>query len=430
MQPELSAEPTHHTVIIVGGGQAGLSVAYELRQRGIDHVIFEAQRAGHAWRDKRWDSFCLVTPNWQCQLPGFPYQGNEPDGFMKKDEIVAYLDAYLAFSRPPLREGVRVTRVVQKSDGAGRRRFFVSTSRGEFSADQVVIAAGNYHVPKIPTMASQLPPELVQLHASEYRNAAALPEGAVLVVGTGQSGCQIAEDLQLEGRQVHLCVGSAPRVARRYRNRDVVAWLHDMGHYDLPVDKHPLKQGVRAKANHYVTGRDGGRDIDLRAFAKKGMQLHGRLLGIASGTLTFADDLKKNLDNADAVSESIKRSIDDYIARAGSDAPSEPPYVPVWQPGPTARELDCSAANITSVIWSMGYRADFGFIELPAFDADGSPVHERGITQVAGLYFIGLPWLYTWGSGRFSGVARDAAYLVDHIGKGRARKHVAQESVA
>jgi putative flavoprotein involved in K+ transport len=406
-----SDRTTHHSVIVVGGGQAGLSVSYGLKQRGIDHVIFEQHRAGHAWRERRWDSFCLVTPNWQCQLPGHAYPGNDPDGFMKKHEIVEYLEQYVAKLKPPLHEGVRVSSVRRSQHG----RFCVSSSLGEHTADQVVIAAGNYHVPKIPAMAAALPSQIVQLHASEYRNAQALPAGAVLVVGTGQSGCQIAEDLQLEGRRVHLCVGGAPRVARRYRGRDVVAWLHDMGHYDLPVDQHPLKEGVRAKANHYVTGRDGGRDIDLRLFARDGMQLHGRLLDIRDSKLTFGADLERNLDAADASSAKIKSSIDEHIAAAGILAPTEAPYEPVWRPESIPLELDYLEAGIGSVIWSMGYKADFSWVELPVFDDKQYPIHQRGVTPAAGLYFIGLPWLYTWGSGRFSGVARDAAFLVNKI---------------
>jgi putative flavoprotein involved in K+ transport len=411
---------SHYSVIVVGGGQAGLSVSHGLKQRGIDHIIFEQHVACHAWREKRWDSFCLVTPNWQCQLPGHPYAGDDPDGFMKKQEILAYLDDFIRALDPPLREGVRVHSVRAGKSGG----FAVSTSIGEFSADQVVIAAGNYHIPMIPGMARELPEHVLQLHASEYRNAAALPEGAVLVVGTGQSGCQIAEDLHLAGRKVHLCVGSAPRVARRYRGRDVVAWLADMGHYDLPVDRHPLKEGVRAKANHYVTGRDGGRDIDLRLFARQGMQLHGRLLEIAAGRLRFGDDLERNLDNADATSESIKRSIDAYIAERGIDAPTEAAYVPVWRPTAELSALDVAEAGIGAVIWSMGYRADFRWVQLPVFDDKQYPLHQRGVSPQPGLYFIGLPWLYTWGSGRFSGIARDAVFLVEKIAARAVRAEV------
>jgi putative flavoprotein involved in K+ transport len=403
----------HFPVVIIGGGQAGLSVSYYLKQRNIEHLVLEKDQAFHAWRTQRWDSFCLVTPNWQCRLPGLPYDGDDPEGFMRRDELNAYLDRFLAKLDPPLEEGVSVTRVKRAADGT----FEIATSRGDLRADQVVIAAGNYHIPKIPRLSEKLPSSIAQLHVSAYRNPAQLPDGAVLVVGTGQSGCQIAEDLHLEDRKVHLAVGSAPRVARRYRGRDVVAWLDDMGYYDLSVERHPLKEGVRDKANHYVTGRDGGRDIDLRKFALEGMQLHGRLLEIEGTKLRFGSDLKQNLDNADTVSANIKRSIDEYIARAGIAAPEEAPYQPVWQPGALQTELDLVEANITSVVWCMGFSSDFSWLELPVFDGRGKPVHERGVTGSDGVYFVGLPWLYTWGSGRFSGVARDAEYVVNQLAR-------------
>jgi putative flavoprotein involved in K+ transport len=407
------------SVAIVGGGQAGLAMSRLLVERDIDHLVFEKHRIGHAWREKRWDSFCLVTPNWQCRLPHFPYAGDDPDGFMQRDEIVAYLEAFAASFAPPVREGVEVTRLTRDTTHTYR----IETSEGTFAADQVVVATGGYHVARIPRMSERLPRDIVQLHSSEYRNAQSLPPGAVLVVGTGQSGCQIAEDLHLAGRAVHLCVGSAPRVARRYRGRDVVEWLDRMGHYDLPVHEHPPGEGVRRNANHYVTGRDGGRDIDLRRFALEGMQLHGRLLEIADGTLHIGDDLVKNLDRADAVSERIKGSIDAHIAEHGIDAPLEPPYHPVWSPGPEAERdshLDLANAGIGSVIWSMGYGTDYAWLDLSIFNGRGYPMHVRGVTSAPGMYVLGLPWLYTWGSGRFTGVARDAAYLADRIVERRA----------
>ncbi|HEY9660193.1 MAG TPA: NAD(P)-binding domain-containing protein, partial [Allocoleopsis sp.] len=288
----------HYSVAIVGGGQAGLSVSYFLKERGVDHIIFEKHQIGHSWQAKRWDSFCLVTPNWQCKLPGYAYPGSEPHGFMRKDEIVDYIQSYAASFAPPVREGVEVTRVRQRKDRDG---FELSTSIGDYTADQVVIAAGCYHNPRIPGLKERLPEWMVQIHASEYRNPQALPDKAVLVVGTGQSGCQIAEDLHLAGRTVHLCVGGAPRSPRRYRGKDVVDWLDQMGYYDLSIDDHPQKEKARRNTNHYVTGRDGGREIDLRQFALEGMQLHGRLKHISGTALEFQNDLKHNLDQADAV---------------------------------------------------------------------------------------------------------------------------------
>jgi putative flavoprotein involved in K+ transport len=409
--PSSSPSRLHYPVIIIGGGQAGLSISWHLKQRGIDHLIFEKHRIAEAWRTQRWDSFCLVTPNWQCQLPGFPYSGPDPHGFMVKTQIVEYIESYVRSFSPPVMEGTSVKRLTRTAHG----RFEISTTYRDFTADQVVVATGGYQIATIPRIAERFPPSVKQIHSSAYTNPDALPPGAVLVVGSGQSGCQIAEDLHLAGRKVHLCVGSAPRTARRYRGRDVVDWLDDLGYYDMPVHEHPLKERVRAKANHYVTGRDGGRDIDLRKFAKEGMQLHGRLREIQDGKITFDDDLSQNLDKADTVADSIKNTIDKFIAEKGIEAPTEERYVPVWKPENTPLELDWAAAGITSIIWSAGFRTDYSWLEVPLFDGKGYPVHQRGVTTIPGIYFIGLPWQYTWGSGRFSGVARDAQYLAECI---------------
>jgi putative flavoprotein involved in K+ transport len=413
---------SHYSVAIVGGGQAGLSMSYCLKERNIDHIIFEKNQVGHSWRSKRWDSFCLVTPNWQCRLPGYHYAGDDPHGFMQKDEIVRYIEAYAASFDPPVVEGVEVSRVCQNQAQDG---FELTTAIGSYTADQVVIAVGGYHLPKLPRLAERLPEQIVQLHACEYKNPQSLPDRGVLVVGTGQSGCQIAEDLHLVGKAVHLCVGSAPRSPRRYRGKDVVDWLDRMGYYDLSIDEHPQKEKVRAKANHYVTGRDGGREIDLRQFALEGMQLYGRLQNVRGTTLEFSDDLKQHLDQADAVAESIKKSIDAFIEKNQIQAPTELPYQPVWQPEAAVLTLDYVEADIGAVIWCTGYQSDFRWVEVPVFDGKGYPGHERGVTGVRGLYFLGLPWLYTWGSGRFSGIAQDAAYLADYI---VARKKVASSN--
>jgi putative flavoprotein involved in K+ transport len=402
----------HYSVVIVGGGQAGLSMSYCLKERGLDHIVFEKHQIGHSWRSKRWDSFCLVTPNWQCQLPGHPYQGDALHGFMKKNEIVQYIEDYAASFSPPVKERVSVLNLRRN---AAQNGFELSTSIGDYTADQVVVATGGYHLPQIPRIAERLPKSIVQLHSSEYKSPDALPNGSVLVVGTGQSGCQIAEDLHLAGKKVYLCVGSAPRSPRRYRGKDVVDWLDQMGYYDLPIDEHPQKEKVRSKANHYVTGRDGGREINLRQFALEGMQLHGRLKNISGNNLEFEPNLKQNLDQADAVAESIKKTIDSFIEKNQIQAPTEPPYQPVWEPAAESLQLDYEQAEIGTVIWCTGYQSDFSWIEVPVFDGKGYPNHDRGVTTVQGLYFLGLPWLYTWGSGRFSGVARDAIYLADYI---------------
>jgi putative flavoprotein involved in K+ transport len=237
----------------------------------------------------------------------------------------------------------------------------------------------------------------------------------VLVVGTGQSGCQIAEDLHLSGRQVHLAVGSAPRCARRHRGRDVVEWLEEMGHYDTPIDKQSNPDELRDRANHYVTGRSGGHDLDLRRFALEGMQLYGPVTGLDGESLTFAPRLRQHLAHADDVYRSINRAIDAYIEQQELDAPLEPEYVAVWEPAEEPSQLSLKQAGITAVVWATGFHTDFGWVDLPVFDERGKPRHKRGVTTEQGLYFIGLPWLHTWGSGRFSSVGADAAHLVQHL---------------
>ena len=416
--PLVTPSQTHFSAIVIGGGQAGLSASYLLKDRAIDHVIFEKNRIAESWRSKRWDTFCLVTPNWQCQLPGHSYAGPDPNGFMVKDEIVEYIESYALAFQPPVYEGVAVSRLRRDDSDT----FEVTTDLGVFTADQVIVATGGYQDATVPRMAERLPLDLYQIHSSDYKNSQQLPAGEVLVVGSGQSGCQIAEDLHLAGKRVHLCVGGAPRTARRYRGKDVVDWLDEMGYYDKPIHEHPQKERVRTKANHYVTGRDGGRDIDLRKFAIEGMQLYGRLKEVRGSTLHFSGDLKQNLDQADAVADSIKDTIDKFIERSGISAPIEPRYKPVWEPDSEILKLDYTAAGITAIIWSIGFHADYGWIELPIFDGKGYPGHYRGIATVSGLYFLGLPWQYTWGSGRFSGVARDAKFIVEHIEALRANR--------
>jgi putative flavoprotein involved in K+ transport len=398
-------------VAIVGGGQAGLSVSYFLKQQGIEHTVFEKHTAMHVWRQARWDNFCLVTPNWQCQLPGHSYRGAEPTGFMRKNELLQYLDEFRQLVAAPLLEGVTVQRATRQNEGG----FHLQTSAGEFACGQLVVASGGYHTPIIPRMAERLPASIRQLHSEQYRNADELPPGAVLVVGSGQSGAQIAEDLHLAGRKVHLAIGDAPRCARFYRGKDVVEWLAQMNYYEMPVTRHPLREGVRDNTNHYVTGRDGGRDIDLRRFALEGMELFGPLTGFADGRLQFKPDLRAKLDQADRIYNGINQSIDQFIAKSGLDAPPPSVYQSVWSPPAERDALELQGSGIGSIIWCIGFEPDFRWLDAPVFNGRGQPCHERGVTAVPGLYFVGLPWLHTWGSGRFSGVARDAQYLAMNI---------------
>ena len=402
-------------VAIVGAGQAGLSVSWFLKREGVEHVLLEASTTAHEWTDRRWDNFTLVTPNWHCRLPGYAYDGDDPDGFMAREQVAAWLAGYAASFDPPVREHTAVTSLVER-DGGG----FVLTLRGPdgeetLEAEHVVLATGGYHVPIVPPFAAAIDPSITQVHSADYRNASQLPDGDVLVVGSGQSGAQIAEDLHLEGRSVHLALGDAPRVARTYRGRDCMTWLADMGLYDTPVQQYPGGRAAREKTNHYVTGRDGGRDIDLRQFAAEGMRLYGLMSGAEGTTLSFEPTMAQALDSADAVYNSICRDIDAYIEREGIDAPPGSSYEPVWVPDHEPRVLDLAAAGVTSIVWGIGYRPDYRWVKVGVFDGAAAPTHTRGVTSVPGLYFLGLPWMHTWGSGRFAGIARDAEHVFSCI---------------
>jgi putative flavoprotein involved in K+ transport len=400
------------TVAIIGGGQAGLSVSWYLGRAGVDHVVLEAQTPVHAWADTRWDNFTLVTPNWHCRLPGYAYAGDDPDGFMTRDEVVEWLAGWLTTFQPPIRTHTRVTKLKPLPAGG----FELTLGAGEtLTCEHAVVATGGYPIPVMPAWAGSLDPAVTQIHSEQYRNAAQLPEGAVLVVGTGQSGAQIAEDLHLEGRQVHLAVGGAPRVARFYRGRDCMTWLADMGLYDRPAPEYPGGKAAIEKTNHYVTGRDGGRDIDLRRFAAEGMKLYGTLADGKDAGVRFDPTLTEALDKADSTYNSICADIDAYIEREGITAPEPTRYETVWEPATEPTELDLAAEGVTSVVWAIGYRPDYRWIEASAFDGAGRPMQNRGVTGVDGLSFIGLPWMHTWGSGRFLGIDRDARHVADTI---------------
>ncbi|MGO7133159.1 MSMEG_0569 family flavin-dependent oxidoreductase [Rhizobium leguminosarum] len=409
---------SHYSAVVIGGGQAGLSASHYLKRHGIDHVVFEKKTVAHKWKNERWDAFCLVTPNWQCQLPDHPYDGTDPHGFMVKDEILAYVDRFVKEVDAPIFEQTGVTSL-EKHGGL----FRLETSAGAVTADAVVIATSLYADPAIPRAGERLPEDITQIHTAAYRNADQLPDGGVIVVGSGQSGCQIAEDLHLAGRKVHLVTGNAPRCARFYRGRDVVDWLSDIGQYDITVE-HDGMTKKKHDTNHYLTGRDGGRDIDLRKFALEGMALYGRMSGVAAGRMLLEPNLKANLDGADRVYNGINALIDRHIAEKGIKAPARSSYVPVWEPEAEIAELDLKAEGITSVIWATGFSPDWSFVGLPIFDGNAYPVHRRGVTAVDGVYVLGLPWLWTWGSGRFLSVGRDAEHVVGHL----AARHSAQTS--
>jgi putative flavoprotein involved in K+ transport len=396
--------------IIVGGGQGGLSTSYHLSQQGREHLILEqADQVAEAWRN-RWDSFTLITPNWMIRLPGAEYQGNEPEAFTPRDELVAYFEKYVKQFDLPIRYGVRVTSVEPTEAG-----YLVSSNAGDFEAANVVISTGMYQQPKIPPFSTSLPSEIHQLHSSEYRNPEALPDGAVLVVGSAQSGCQIAEELYQSGRKVYLSVGSAARVPRRYRGKDVTQWLDELGFYDRTVDQLPSPKAKFAGSVH-GTGKDGGHTINLHQFSRDGVVLLGHIQGVEEERIVLAPDLMEILANADKFEADLAKQVDEYIEQTGLDAPVE--TLPELRDGFDSEvilELDLRSVGITTVIWATGYKFDFSMVKLPVFDEDGYPVQKHGATEYPGLYFVGLPFLHTGKSGLLAGVGDDAANVVSAI---------------
>ena len=401
--------------VIIGGGQAGLALSYYLTQQGRVHVILERGRVAETWRSQRWDSFTLVTPNWMTHLPGFPHQGADPDGFLPHDDIVLTLERYAQSFHAPLRCGVQATAVRLRPEGNG---YLVETSDGSFEAANVVLATGGYPRPKLPLASTAIPVNIMQLHSSQYRRPKLLPSGAVLVVGSGQSGSQIAEELHQSGRQVYLCASRCGRAPRRYRGKDVMWWINQMGGYDRTVDALPSPQ-ARLACHPDLSGKGGGHEINLRQLASEGVTLLGRLLDVRGSRAVMATDLAENLDRADAQALQLMRTIDDFILHTGMDVPLESQgeaASPIWvPPAEPILEVDLYAAGISTVIWATGFQLDFGWVHVPVFDEAGAPVHQRGVTSSPGLYFLGLPWLYKEKSALLFGIGEDAAFLASAI---------------
>jgi putative flavoprotein involved in K+ transport len=398
--------------VIVGGGQAGLAVSYYLKQDGREHVVVEqAPAIANAWRNHRWDSFTLNTPNWQSCLPGAECPGVDPDGFLSRDEIVAYFQNYVDRFDLPVLYGVEV-KAIEPNDVAG---YVVETSAGRFVANNVVIATGLYQKPKVPVLSADFPADVTQFHSDKYRNPQLLPAGSVLVVGSAQSGTQIAEELNQSGRKVYLSVSRAGRVPRRYRGKDANWWQDKMGAYDRTVDQLPSPQAKFASKPH-ISGKDGGHTINLHQFSRDGVILLGRIRQVKDGRIILAPDLKDNLAKADQFEADFVKRVDEFIAKTGIDVPQE--VLPDLRNGYDVDELSqlgLADANITSVIWATGYTFDFGLVHMPIFDSDGFPIQKRGVTAHPGLYFAGLPWLHNAKSGLLFGASQDAAYIATRI---------------
>jgi putative flavoprotein involved in K+ transport len=416
--------PRSIETVVVGAGQAGLAMSWYLSRGGREHVLLDRRElGGGGWRD-RWDSFCLVTPNWASSLPGYPYDGDDPDGFMGRDEIAARIACYADAIDAPVILGTTVEHV-SATEGSGAPdggRFRLQTSGGPITARDVVIATGGFHTPRIPSVAASLPRNLTQIHTHHYRREEALPPGAVLIVGSGQSGVQIAEELHDLGRRVYLSIGSTGRLPRRYRGRDIFGWIGEIqkhgAKYDIAlptVDKLP-DQRLRFTANPHLSGHGGGHDMDLRRMAADGITLLGHLDAVDGATLRLRPDLAAGLSCADRYfDERFRPLIDPYIERAGIDAPPDDRRPFEFEPAeqPTVNLAD---AGISTVIWACGYGLDFGWLDLPILDENGTPRQTRGVTEIPGLYFLGLPWQHTMISSTLVGLGADAQHLAAHMG--------------
>ncbi|MFC6488673.1 flavin-containing monooxygenase [Nitratireductor sp. GCM10026969] len=396
--------------LVVGGGQAGLAMSEHLSKCGVPHLVLERHRIAERWRSERWDSLVTNGPAWHDRFPGMEFPDTDPDAFVPKEEVADYFVAYAEQIAAPVRCGVEVKEVRRN---IGRPGFRVETSEGAIEANNVVVATGPFQRPIIPAVVPEDAGPL-QIHSSAYRNPGQLPEGAVLVVGAGSSGVQIADELLRAGKRVYLSVGPHDRPPRAYRQRDFCWWLGVLGKWDAQTPG-PGTEHVTIS----VSGARGGHTVDFRRLAAQGMTLVGLTESYKDGVLTFASDLAENLARGDANYMSLLDEADAYVARNGLDLPEEPDARKIEADPPCVtdpiRELSLAEAGITSIIWATGFAVDYSWLKIDAFDEKGKPRHQRGVSVEPGIYFLGLPWQSRRGSSFIWGVWHDARYLADQI---------------
>lgn len=401
--------PEQHDTVIVGGGQAGLAMSAVLQQHGVEHVVLERQRVGERWRSERWDSLRFQFPNWSLELPGYRYAGPDPDGFASYREVLQIIEDYARSSGAPVREHCEVTGLAV---GSGGRGFAVSVAGESLSARRVVIATGPFQRPLIPGLARTVPRSVQQLDPTRYRRPEELPQGAVLVVGSGASGTQIADELLRAGRTVYLSVSRHRRVPRRFRGKDVYWWFETMGRFAQTIDSLPDR---RWPPSTLVTGVNGGYDVNIRSLAAAGVRVVGRLVAITDGVVVTARNAEPILHEADQAFDAFVSAARQFATHNLTDLDDEHlDSSPVTAPIPQAPAIHLARADISTIIWATGYTYDFDWVKLPVFDEHGRPQQTRGITRHPGLYFVGLHWMHTFKSGLFSGVGADAEYLASH----------------
>lgn len=408
-------------VVIIGAGQAGLGLSYCLTQQGVDHVILEKGEIGRAWREDRWDSFCLVTPNWTITLPGAEYDGDNPEGFMYRDDFVRHLEAWAKSFDAPIQSYTEVLSVAKTDAG-----FKLETTAGLLESQRVVLSCATYQHPRMPGFAAALDSEIQQVHAAGYRAPAELPAGGVLVVGSGQSGCQIAEELIRAGRKTALAVGDTGRLPRRYRGRDCIDWQNDIGLLDRTPDMLD-SPAHRFRGDPHLSGARGGHTLSLHTLQTDGVTLLGRIEDVRGGKiLALKNTLVASVANADAFAQNFFKMVDDYIAENGITAPppapsdfdGEPPASAAVNNGPA--EYSLAAEGITTVIWATGFQYDFSWVQPLPLDQFGYPeTNSDGATAVPGLYCMGLNWAPKRKSGIIYGVAEDATRLAQLLANSR-----------
>ena len=401
--------------LIVGAGQAGIALSEHLGKQGIPYLVLEKSRIAEAWRTSRWDALMTNGPVWHDRFPNLEFKGNAPDEFVGKERVVAYIEEYAEMVNATVRSGVEVLSARPFIERAG---FHVETTQGVIEARRIVSATGAFQQPIIPSI---VPDKLgiKQIHSAQYRNPKQLPEGAVMVVGAGSSGAQIADELNRAGRKVVLSVGPHDRPPRRYRNRDFVWWLGVLGLWDLAAQK-PGTEHVTIS----VSGAYGGSTMDFRRLASEGVMLVGRTESFLDGSLSFADDASMNIAAGDKNYADMLDAADAYVLASGLDLPLEPEARKAW-PEPSSlsnplRSLNLADKNVTTIIWATGYKQDFSWLKVDAFDEKGAPIHQRGVSKEPGLYFLGLPWQSRRGSTFLWGVWHDAKFVADQIAIQRA----------
>jgi len=396
--------------VVIGGGQSGLAMSHHLSHAGRAHVVLERGRVAERWHSQRWNSLRFQFPNWSVRLPGHQLVSDEPDAFSHYSAVAKFIGDYARIIKAPVREN---TNVLGLRSGPQGKTYIVEIEDGNLVARNVVIATGPFQKPLIPDLGKNLPKGIFQIPATDYKSPDDLPQGAVLVIGSGASGCQIADELNKVGRKTFLCASRHRRVPRRYRGKDMFWWFEALGRFNVNIDSFPNRQPPPSVV---VTGIDGGYDVNLRDFAAEGGHLLGHLTSVADSTVSFASDVNHVLDGADQayldfIFAADELNLDD-VEPLQNGVRFEPPNWPALQ---TAEDLNLYSENITTVIWATGHQYDFDWVHLPIFEPNGKPIQQRGVTSQRGIYFLGLHWMHTFKSGILPFVGEDAAYIANHL---------------